>query len=229
MRETHYEQDEEIQAFYHWIASSKTRRSGIGGSSHVTQCDFIPPSAVKEYLGAPRRVEDLLISIFRNEANSIIDAEVIRQHYLRPFAILLLIGKGLMIKHFVQYRSLQDHHLPYRSRTEDFPFSSDSSFFEQFANQQWQFCAADLEYNMNLHLHKEEILPIIHKEKIGQGGNAVIFKIRVHEEYNKLVPEHWKMPVRSSHLWLEFPMTNSVSGASSSSSTHLRAQNISRR
>ena len=48
---------------------------------------------------------------------------------------------------------------------------------------------------MNLHLHKEEILPIIHKEEIGHGGNAVIFKITVDEEYNKLVPQRWKMPV----------------------------------
>ena len=195
MCEIQPEQDDEVQAFHRWISSSETRRTGIGGSSHVTQCGFIPPSAVKEYLGANRRVEDLLTSLFGREASSI-DAEVIREHYIRPLAILLVIGEGPMIKHFVQYLSLQDHRLPYRSRPEDFPFSSHSNFFERFHNQQWQFCAADLEYNMNLHLHKEEILPITDKQEIGRGGNAVIFKISVDEEYNKLVPQRWKMPVR---------------------------------
>ena len=197
MPETQPDQDDEIQAFRRWIASSKTRRPGVGGSSHNTRCDFIPPSAVKEYLGANHRVEGLLTSLFGKEAIRTIDAEVVREHYVRPLAILLLIGEGPMIKHFVQYRSLQDHRLPYRNRPEDFPFSKDQSFFERFHNNQWQFCAADLEYNMNVHLHKEEILPIIHKEEIGCGGNAIIFKIVVDEEYNKLVPQRWKMPVRS--------------------------------
>ncbi|KAL9125734.1 MAG: hypothetical protein Q9217_005105 [Psora testacea] len=200
MRETQPEQDDEIQAFRRWFSSSRTRRPGIRGSSHVTQCEFIPPSAVKEYLGANQRVEDLLTSLFGKEASRIIDAEVIREHYIRPLAILLVIGEGPMIKHFVQYRSLQDHRLPYRSCPEDFPFSSDPNFFQHFHNQQWQFCATDLEYNMNLYLHKEEILPIIHKQEIGHGGNAVVFKIIVDEEYNKLVPQRWKMPERPPHL-----------------------------
>lgn len=197
MRETQPDQDDEIQAFHRWIASSTTRRPGIGGSSRVTHCDFIPPSAVKAYLGADRRVECLLTSLFGKEAPRTIDADVVREHYVRPLVILLLIGEGPMIKHFVQYRSLQDHRLPYRSRPEDFPFSSDPNFFKRFHDHQWQFCAAGLEYNMNLHLHKEEILPITRKEEIGHGGNAIIYKINVDGEYNKLVPQRWKMPVRS--------------------------------
>ena len=195
MRETQPDQDDEIQAFHRWISSSKTRRPGVGGPSHHTQCDFIPPSAVKKYLVAGRRVEDLLTALFGREASRGIDADRVREHYLRPLAILLVIGQGPMIKHFVQYLSLQDHRLPYRTPPQDFPFSSDPEFFQRFHSQQWQFCAADLEYNMNLHLHKEEILPIIYKEEIGHGGNGIIYKIVVDEEYNKLVPQRWKMPV----------------------------------
>lgn len=202
MRETQPDQDDEIQAFHRWISASTTRRSGVGGSSHATQCDFIPPSAVREYLAAGRRVEDLLTSLFGREASRGIDADGVREHYLRPLAILLAIGQGPMIKHFVQYRSLQDHRLPYRTPPQDFPFSSDPEFFQRFHNQQWQFCAADLEYNMNLHLHQEEILPITYKEEIGHGGNGIIYKIVVDEEYNKLVPQRWKMPVHleSTHV-----------------------------
>ncbi|KAL9612988.1 MAG: hypothetical protein Q9167_002465 [Letrouitia subvulpina] len=198
MPETQPEQDDEIQAFRRWISS--TRRQGIGGSSHVTQCGFIPTSAVREYLGADHRVERLLGSLFDSETVRELDAEVIREHYLRPLAILLLIGEGRMIKHFIKYQSLQDHQLPYRTCPNDFPFSSDPNFFERFHNQQWQFCATYLEYNMNLHLHKEEILPITYKEKIGSGGNAVIFKVVVEKEYNKLVPPRWNTPERPQDL-----------------------------
>lgn len=191
MQPGHYS---EIQAFHKWIKDA--RQPGIGGSSHLTECGFIPLSAVKDYLGANQRVECLLASLFGRDATRVADAESVRKHYLRPLAILLLIGEGPMIKHFVQYRSLQDCRLPYRSEPEDFPGSPDPPLFKRFQDQQWQFCAADLEYNMNLHLYKEDILPIIHKEEIGQGGNAVIFKIIVEGEYNRLVPEHWKTPVR---------------------------------
>lgn len=184
------EHDSEIQAFLRW--HSTTRRLGIGGSNHATQYHFIPFSAVEEYLGASQRVERLLAALLAKN----VDAQYVREHYLRPLAILLLIGQGRMIEVFVRYLSLMDRRLPFRTRPEDFPHSSDPNFFRRFHSQQWQFCAADLEYNMDLHLHKEEILPIIHKEKIGWGGNATVFKVVVDSEYNKLLPHRWQMPVR---------------------------------
>ena len=196
MGEPQPEQDEEIQAFRRWFSSSETRRPGIGGLSHATLCEFIPFSAVQEYFAANHRLEALLTSLFGKEASKTIDADVIREHYIRPFAILLVIGEGPRIKHFVHYLSLRDECLPHRSCPDDFPFSEDIHFFAKFYEQQWQFCAAELDYNMNLRLHKEEILPITYKEEIDHGGNAVIFKIVIEEEYDKLVPQRWKMPVR---------------------------------
>ena len=198
MRETHAEQGEDIQHFWAWYRSPKTRQPGLNGSGHGTPCEFIPLSAVQQYLGTPRRVEALLSSIFRDETNITIDADLIRHHYLRSLAILLIVGKGPMIQHFVKYRSLQDHYLPHRIRPADFPWSSDPTFFEHFSKEQWQFCAMDLEYNMHHDVHKDDIFPITLKAEIGCGGNAVIFRINVHEEYNKLVPHRWEMPVRSS-------------------------------
>ena len=196
MRDTQPEYDEEIQAFLRWIASPDSRRRGIGSSSRATQCEFIPPSEVQRYLNAGHRVECLLQSLFGKDDSRAMNAGIVREHYLRPFAILLCIGEGLMIQHFIHYPSLQDHRLPYRGCPQDFPFSPDPTFFERFQNEQWKFCAVEFEYNTNLHLHKEEILPITHIKEIGRGGNAVIHKIVVHEEYDKLVPQRWELPVR---------------------------------
>ena len=191
------EQYDPIQAFYRWIESSRIRQPGFNGSRHGSRCHFIPLSAVEEYFGAHNRVEGLLASLFDNAEIRIISPQVIRKDYQRTLAILLLIGKGSMIRLFVQYQSLQDYRLPFRSRPADFPASSDPTVFERFYKEQWQFCATDLKYDMNLRLHKEDILPIIHKEEIGHGGSAVIFKITVHEAYNKLSAPRWNtMPVR---------------------------------
>ncbi|KAI4126118.1 MAG: hypothetical protein LQ338_003923, partial [Usnochroma carphineum] len=194
MFNTQPDQDAECQAFLKWIRSA--RRSGT-----VTGYGFIPVSAVKDYLGANQRVESLLTSLFGKDFAKTVDAETVRKHYLRPLAILLWIGQGDMIRHFVRYQSLKDHQLPFRTCPEDFPISpQDPNFFRRFFNEQWQFCATDLEYNMDLHLHKEEILPILHKQEIGRGGNAIVSKIVVDEEYNRLVPQHWKIPERPRDL-----------------------------
>lgn len=198
MREIHFEQDETIQAFWRWYRSPKTRQFGLTGSNHESRCQFITISAVKRYLETPGRVEALLKSVFPDVTSIPEDADLIRQHYLRSLAILLVIGKGPMIQHFAQYDSLQDRCLPHRSRPTDFPSSADPSFFERFSKEQWQFCAKDLEYNMHRYAHKEDILPITNKAEIGEGGNAVIFRFNVHEGYNKLVPDRWEMPVRST-------------------------------
>ena len=194
MSDAQSDEDEEIQAFGRWISSA--RRQGMGGSNHETPCGYIPIPALKEYLSSNHRVEDLLKALFDKEAIKSLDVDIIQTHYLRSLAILLLIGKGRMIKHFVHYRALRDEQLPHKSRPEDFPFSSDPGFFECFFDQQWQFCAVDLEYNMNIYFHKEEILPITLKEEIARGANAIFFKIVVDEEYNKLIRKQWKMPVR---------------------------------
>ena len=189
MPEIEAERDSEIQAFWRWY--STTRRRGIGGSNHAALNHFVPLSAVTVYLEASQRVENILAALsVRN-----VDAQYVREHYFRPLAILLLIGQGHLIEYFVQYRSLMDHRLPFWTRPEDFPHSSDPNLFDHFHTEQWQFCVADLEYNMDVSLHKEEILPITHKEEIGSGGNAKVFKIVVDNEYNKLVPHRWKMPV----------------------------------
>ena len=196
MHETYAEQDEEFQAFGRWYKSSKTRQCGLNGSSHGTSCEYVTPSTVKRFMGAEGRVEALLGSIFRNNEDTTMNADLIRQHYQISLAILLIIGKGPMIQHFVRYPSLQDRYLPHRNCPADFPFSSDATFFERFSKEQWQFCATDLEYNMDRYVHKEDILPFTNKLEIGSGGNAVVYQVDVHEEYNKLVPHRWEMPVR---------------------------------
>ncbi|KAL9604134.1 MAG: hypothetical protein Q9219_000722 [cf. Caloplaca sp. 3 TL-2023] len=203
MLDAQSDQNVEFQALRRWIDSAQ--QPGLGGPSHSTPCGFIPISALNGYLRTNDRVENLLTWLFGRDWTKVIDAETVRNHHLRSFSILLLIGHGKMIEYFVKYRSLQDHQLPYQTRPKDFPHSSwDQNFFDRFYDNQWQFCPMSLEYNMDLHLEKEEILPILHKEELGRGGDAIAYKIVVDSEHNKLVPKQSSVPERRPHLFDTF-------------------------
>ncbi|KAF6234022.1 hypothetical protein HO173_007852 [Letharia columbiana] len=53
---------------------------------------------------------------------------------------------------------------------------------------------------MNDRFKEEDILPITRKEKIGEGGSAIIYKIVVDENYNSLRPRGHVIPVCSAPL-----------------------------
>ncbi|KAL9039214.1 MAG: hypothetical protein Q9180_002660, partial [Flavoplaca navasiana] len=151
------------------------------GSHYISRADL------QDYL-TTERIRTLLQELFDNTNQSPPHAERVRSNYLRAFAILLAVGYGHMIRHFVEYRELRDKSLPFSTEPEDFPKTSTQNLFEAFYKQQWQFCAVPLEYDMRDDLGDDYILPITAKKKIAGGGSAILYKITVDEEYNKLVP-----------------------------------------
>ena len=186
---------EVVQAFHQWNASPDTQKPGVNGSSHTSKCFFVPSLKVTEYFKADGRLEELLEALLGRATSNTINPDTIRNFYPRTFAILLLIGEGHLIEHFVQYSGLADSHLPHEKLPAHFPFDPRPDLFQRFFNQQWRFCALELRYNSNDHLSKERILPISGREELDRGGNAVIFKVEVDQEYNRLVPEGWSIPV----------------------------------
>lgn len=198
MVESYAQHGEALQAFHKWRHSSGARFPGIGGPDFETTCPFTPRSNLEKYFERPQ-VENLLDEVLSSKQRPAVDANYVRDHYPQTFATLLCIGQGCMIHHFQQYKSLRDQKLPYRTRPDDFPFMT-PDVFEEFKNAQWQFCASKLEYGMNDRFKEEDILPIIRKEKIGEGGSAIIYKIVVDENYDSLRPRGHVMPVRSAPL-----------------------------
>lgn len=168
---------------------------GIGGPDFETTCRFIPRSNLANYFKRPHQVENLLDAVLKPDERPAVEANYVREHYLQSFATLLCISEGAMIHHFQQYKSLRDQKLPYRTRPDDFPITTPDKF-EEFKDAQWQFCASNLEYNMNDRFKEEDILPITRKEKIGEGGSAIIYKIVVDENYNSLRPRGHVIPKR---------------------------------
>jgi len=176
-----------IQDFLHWKCDLEIHKDGCGGSKNTVGIKYISQAALVKKL-TRERIETLLNELFRDTEHPAPDADFVIRHYLRPFAILLSAGSGRMISHFVEHLSLRDHLLPFTVESKDFPKSTRGDLYKVFCKEQWQFCPVQLEYNMSYRLESNYILPIVQKEKIGDGGSAEVYKIVVDEEYNSLKP-----------------------------------------
>ena len=187
MFKSYAQTDETVQAFHQWRHSSDVHLSGFGGPAFETGHSFIPRSHLEEYFDRPRRLENLLDVVLDASKRPEVDPNLVRLHYPRCFATLLCIGEGSMVSHFYQHESLRDEKLPFRARPAEFPTTSPDKF-KDFQDAQWQFCAVNLKYGMNGHFKRDDIVPIIHREKIGEGGSAIVYKIVVDQNYHSLRP-----------------------------------------
>ena len=184
MREIQHNEHEEIAAFARFLCSPDVCKSGSFGNDRR---GFLSSQAIEDYLGKPQQVEGILAAIFGRDSPEChrIDAQYVREYYPRSLAILLCLNQGPMILQFIQYRELRDTQLPHRTKPSRFP-SLPTAFWNDFFQEQWRFCAAQLERGFDHHIDATEILPITAKEEIGRGGHGIIYKIEIEESYNKL-------------------------------------------
>ena len=187
---------EAVLAFHTWRHSPEAQLPGTCGPDLETTSSFVPRRLLQKYFEEPRHLENLLDAVLEHHERPGVDANYVRECYLQSFAILVCIGAGGLIHHFLQYETLRDQKLPHRTLPYDFPTTTPHRF-EDFKNAQWQFCPKILEYKMiGARFKEEDILPIIRKEKIGERGSAVIYRIVVEESYNSLRPRGDIVPVR---------------------------------
>lgn len=187
MAEWQPENSAAIQDFLHWKDDPKIHKQGYDGRHNTVGTRYISQAALFKKL-TRETIQELLDELFRDVEQQAPDAEIIMRNYLRPFAILLSAGSGRMISYFVEEPSLRDDSLPFAIESKDFPKSTRRNLYKAFCKEQWQFCPLKLEYIRGYRLESNYILPIVHKEKIGEGGSANLYKIIVDEGYNFLMP-----------------------------------------
>lgn len=187
-----------IQAFHKW-RQSEAQTSGLRGPNLDT-ASFIPQIKLEAYLDTYLYLENLLSAVLDSSDRPAVAAGYVREHYLRSFATLLCIGEGRLIYHFQQYRSLRDDKMPFYTKPEDFPHTDDPAVFQNYQDAQWQFCAISLQYDMKDRLRDRDTLPITSKEKVGEGGSAVVHRIVVEESYNALRPPFQPTENRPSNM-----------------------------
>lgn len=165
------------------------RENLVEGIQGPGNCSFMPYPVLKT------RYDDYaLVKIvkeqFGNQSLNFRVKDISEHGFLKVFCILLNIGKGQYIEHFLKSFSLSDQKLPFHPESEPPAFPSDPNdpkFFERFCDKQWSLCAPEFKNKAKSSYRKEEVLPITEKEFISQGGSADVFKIKLHKDYNKLV------------------------------------------
>ena len=173
----------EIQDFHQWI--NRARVPGICNSQASFASYFVPKSVLREHFQHPYYAKKLLAALYP-DVECRVDPEQILP-YSKVFAILLLIGNGKYIQHFVQHDELQDHYLPFEHQPTSFPTATaDPDFFKNFCQKQWQFCPPKFNDKMKKHFKADCVLPIVKEERIAEGASAKVYKICLHKEYNYL-------------------------------------------
>jgi hypothetical protein len=180
--------DSDIQQFF--LFYNKNSEPGICGYTKEPNCTFLPFPKLRELFLDHERTTKLLQSVFGFDRPPPIDARNISRGYERIFAILLLIGRGAYIGHFV-HSGIDDSRLPLHALPEDVPIPSrDPEFFSAFYKCQWQFCAHTFEKSYNRsQLRNETVLPITSIRVIRTASNADLVQINIHPAYNRLSPD----------------------------------------
>jgi hypothetical protein len=190
-----------IRDFFEWVRQA--RDYAVLDPSGQERRAFISIQKVEahfEYLHRQNLIE-ILHALFPEDP--LLYAENIVPRYTAIFCILLHINKGRYILEFTKHASLRDTALPFDpvNRPSKFPLSAeDPDFFSRFCNEQWKWCAPIFHrYMLNEHFEAKIVLPIIFKEKLGDGGSATIYKIRIHNLFNDLLSDDLKTVSLSTH------------------------------
>ncbi|KAL9095882.1 MAG: hypothetical protein Q9165_001879 [Trypethelium subeluteriae] len=147
---------------------------------------FVPENQLEEYFD--RHLEEILSALSEDIGIRFVEPRLIRDGYLKIFAILLRIKREAWIQYFLNFPSLNDSKLPFEVKPHDFPVltEDDRFFWTSFNKCQWIFCAPEIKYKPRCKWNTQIILPIIFKEKIASGRSADTYKIRIHPDYNRL-------------------------------------------
>jgi hypothetical protein len=184
-----------LQAFYQW-----ERDSFINVVSDLITGEtrsFMPVENLKAHFQeyGRKKLNKILSLVFRPEEVPV-DSEAILKSYTAVFCILLHTGKARYIEHFASYDDLSDQRLPLdpASRPANFPVATDEPhFFERFCETQWTYCVPIFQRPMlNRHFEPHRLLPIIYRERVATGGSAILYKIRLHGRYNKLLSDEFR-------------------------------------
>jgi hypothetical protein len=218
--------------FSQFVAETKAKH--IGRDIVGNKKPYIPLSALREYW-SKNRISRVLHS-FSPHLN--FDVGIIRRQYLRIFSTLVYTGPDTVenLEYLFISRNLLDEKLPWRSRPSEWPDELFfRNFFEQIAENQWQFFPLPFHLDQlhDHHIHNERILPIDWGTQIAHGTAASIYAFDIHPEFNHLAPKvcfaHNSPSLRSQvKLMLDTDgcRPSLLERTRSSHPTHLRLQSL---
>lgn len=173
-----------VTAFQQWMKSSVL--------FSVTDLDsgdlkpFLSIQDAKNYLAHQNnaRLDEILSELFPDVLP--IDASTILDEFAAVFCILIELNSGSTISEFVNL-NWNDQRLP--CEPSDAVFTDfGEAFHRRFCDVQMKFCVPSFKPKMHRKYDKSRLLPISKARKLSdQGGDATMYEIEVHGEYNKLL------------------------------------------
>jgi hypothetical protein len=156
----------------------------VGGRSAV------PPEELSRVLTKDRIQRQLwaIPNLIKHELDAALFANIIRENYLKIFAILLDIGAECEILKFL-VRQEKDSRLPYAPEGLAF---LDETITSHFVTTQWSYNPVLLGQSENGGIHRNldegNVLPFIHETHCGDGSSATVYKVEVLSSCQSILP-----------------------------------------
>ncbi|EPE26730.1 Protein kinase-like (PK-like) [Glarea lozoyensis ATCC 20868] len=175
-----------IDDFLRWLSANESL--AIDDLEQGIVCRSVSLSAVRSELekNDGKRLVEILDVLFEDDGGP--DPAELLSNYVAVFCILLQIGEGHYIQHFVDHAIHDDSEFDPELLLYKFPLSQgDDDFYRRFCEAQWRFCVPDFMKNMKKVFPDRINLPIIEKRQVARGGSATISIIKLHSSYDKLL------------------------------------------
>lgn len=172
-------QPPQVQDAFRWL-ERKSLVSQATAPHEKPKC-FIPPSIVRSHFDK-ERIRDILAANYSGTIHvGRLAKDIVENGYVLVFLILLRLGKLALISEFMRQPRWSDQYLPF-THAAGFPVGI---AFDDFQAQQQTYCASPMHSGERLY-EDVTILPIIEKKKIADGSSAIIHRVKIHPEYDKL-------------------------------------------
>jgi hypothetical protein len=147
---------------------------------------FVPLLALNRYFSD--HLDPILHEVFDHRMPVLRD-EILnnKRCYVRVFATLLVIGQPKLINACVRRPQLSDSHGPF-DVLHNFPdYTVGNAIWEKFQQTQWQFFAHEFNGGENIIINDNVALPIVELGVLAAGGNGMVYKMTIRNEYDLLV------------------------------------------
>lgn len=147
---------------------------------------FVSQAAIKDYFRSSPQIPQLVEAACGTDSTP--NARWITENCPIGFCILLSLGKGGYVRHFVEHVGLWDVNLPFSARPEDFPqVPNEPEFFDTFRLEQWRFFPVEIPRSPAVKFQKDRPLPIVESEVLKYGDTANLYRVKIHREYDNAI------------------------------------------
>lgn len=174
-----------MDGYEDWLISSQRMATGFPMAD--AQLPYIPEACIDHYFGDVNRIRALLMGLLPAIKPDLISA--VHISYRKVFCILLRIGFGDRILHFIRWDSLRDECLPFPSSLTLHVLGGDDDLLKiPFLETQWEFCVPKFHQGMNEQFDRKCILPILENDILFSDRNTRISKVAFDTDHDFLTP-----------------------------------------